>query len=111
MDAVFSSVTEALTVPPAEVALQVNVTPFVSLVTVEGPQPVVDVTVDSASVTVQVTATSDVYQPLLPSVPATPAVMFGGVLSATGEQSIRGNVSPLVGSVTWKVDVSSRVSI
>jgi hypothetical protein len=69
-------------VPPALVAEHVNVIPAVSVVTELAPQPVVDVTVLWASVTLQLTLTSLVYQLLLPSVPETFATITGGVESA-----------------------------
>ena len=50
-------------------AEQVSVTPVVSLVSVDGPQPVVFTTVLTGSVTDQVTSTSLRYQPLPGSVP------------------------------------------
>ena len=77
-------VTDCSFVPPALVAEQVRVAPVVSEVIVVGPQSLVFVTVDSASVTVQLTSTSLTYQPLLPSVPLTFGVITGGVVSDGG---------------------------
>ncbi len=64
-------------------ASQVKVVPAVSVSRVTGSQPVVPVTVDSGSVTVQLTVTSLTYQPLLPGVPLMLGVITGGVLSGT----------------------------
>ena len=44
-----------------------------------GSQPVVETIGDSGSVTVQESATSERYQPLLPSVPVTVGVTTGAV--------------------------------
>jgi len=52
----------------------------VSVVWLDAVQPV-DVTGEVGSVTVHDTDTSDVYHPLLPSVPDTVGVMTGGVAS------------------------------
>jgi hypothetical protein len=57
----------------------VKVTPFVSLVVLVVAQPLSLLIVDSASITLQLTATSLVYQPLLPSVPPRVGVIWGGV--------------------------------
>jgi hypothetical protein len=73
-------VLETELVPPALVAVQVNVTPVVSVVTVEVTQGA-DVTGDSGSVTVHVTETALVYQSFVPSVPLMFGVMTGGVVS------------------------------
>jgi hypothetical protein len=73
--------TDWLEVPPALVAEHVSVVPDVSLEIVVEPQPVVEVTVDCASVTLHETVTSLVYQLLLPSVPLTFGVITGGVES------------------------------
>jgi hypothetical protein len=75
------SVTGWLALPPALVAEQVNVVPGVLAAIVVGSQPVLFVTADSGSVTLQLTVTSLVYQSLLPCVPATVGVMAGGVES------------------------------
>jgi hypothetical protein len=75
-------VTDAEFDPPALVALHVRVVPLVSVLMVVGPHPVMDVTVDSLSTTLQLTLTSLVYHPLLPSVPTTFGVITGGVVSA-----------------------------
>ena len=77
-------VTEAESVPPPLVAVQVSVVPGVSLETVVGSQPDEDVIGDSPSTTDHDTVTSLVYQPLLPSVPTTVGVMTGGVESDGG---------------------------
>jgi hypothetical protein len=74
-------VTDCELVPPALVAEHVNVWPLVSAETVALEQPELDVTVDSGSLTVQLTVTLLVYQPLFPSVPETFGVMTGGVES------------------------------
>src|SRR4051812_24107196 len=65
-------------VPPALVARQARVVPAVSALMVVGPQPADESMADSGSVTVQLTLTSLVYQPLLPSVP----VMMGAITGA-----------------------------
>ena len=70
--------------PPALVAAHVSVVPAVSVLIVVGPQALEDVIEDCASVTVQLTLTSLVYHPLLPSVPTTFGVITGAVLSDTG---------------------------
>jgi hypothetical protein len=57
------SVTDCALVPPRLVAVQVNVVPAMSLVMLVAPQPLVFEMVDSASLTVQETPTSLVYQP------------------------------------------------
>ena len=69
-------------VPPAEVAVQANCVPAVSVLTIP-PAHGVDVTADSLSVTVQVTVIGPVlYQPFVPTVPpVTSAVTTGGVVS------------------------------
>jgi hypothetical protein len=69
-------------VPPPEVAVHVNVVPAVSEVTETASQPDVDVTADSGSVTLQLTATSETCQPLLPAVPDSVGVMTGAVRSS-----------------------------
>jgi hypothetical protein len=74
-------VTDFESVPPLLVAVQVKVTPEVSVVTLLEPQPLWDVIADSLSVTVQLTDTSLVYQKLLPIVPLTFGVMTGAVVS------------------------------
>ena|SRR5689334_16993070 len=79
-------VTSRLLIPPALVALQLMVWPGVSAEIVVGAQAG-DVTADSASETVQLTVTSLVYQPLLPSVPVTLGVITGGVASDDGSCS------------------------
>src|SRR5438105_2734737 len=67
-------VTDLLTLPESFVAVQVNVTPIVSWVTVSVSQPFVGV----PSVTIQLTVTSLVYHPLFPSVPVTTGWTLGG---------------------------------
>src|SRR5690242_6297188 len=74
-------VTNWLAVPPALVAVQVRVTPLVSLLRVLGSQPDCALIADSLSTALQLTATSLTYQPLLPRVPFTWGVMTGGVVS------------------------------
>src|SRR5687768_11561200 len=66
-------------VPPIDVALQVNVTPVVSLVTVCVSHPVV-VTSESGSDTLHETPTLEVYQLPL-DVPVTEGAITGGVVS------------------------------
>ena len=85
-------VTELEAVPPALVAVHVRVVPAVSELVVDGLQPEVEVIVDSESVTVQVTVTSPMYHPLLPSVPVTTWAITGGVVSG--------------GVRTWSVNVA-----
>jgi hypothetical protein len=75
-------VTDWEAVPPALVAVHVSVVPVVSDVIVVEPQPDEDEIAESGSVTVQLTVTLLVYQPLFPSVPLTLGVITGGVLSA-----------------------------
>ena len=84
-------------VPPADVASQVRVVPAVSVETVVAPQPVVEVTAEPSSVTVQVTSTSLTNQPLSPIGPATSTVIVGGVSSGGVGGTITG------GSVPWTV--------
>ena len=74
-------VTEFELVPPALVAVQVRVVPVVSAVSVVALHPEEEVMADSGSLTVQLTFTLLVYQPLLPAVPVTLGVMTGGVVS------------------------------
>ena len=74
-------VTEFELLPPALVALQVKVAPVVSVLTLAAPQPEVEVTLESGSVTIQPTLTFPTYQPSAPAVPVTLGVMTGGVLS------------------------------
>jgi hypothetical protein len=68
-------------VPPALVAWHVRVVPVVSVLMVVELQPLVDETVDSGSLTVQLTVTSLMYQPFVPNVPLMLGVMTGGVES------------------------------
>ncbi len=65
--------------PPAEVAVQANAVPAESADSVDGSQPTREVIGDSVSVTVQLTETSERYQPLLPSVPVTVGATTGAV--------------------------------
>src|SRR4051794_9153887 len=76
-------VTDCALIPPSLVAAQVIATPLVSADTSAGPQPLLEVISLSGSATAQVTATSLVYQPALPSVPDTAGVIVGGVVSTT----------------------------
>jgi hypothetical protein len=64
-------VTDTELVPPALVAVQVSVTPVVSESIVVDSHPLVEVTLDSGSVTVQLTVTSLTYQPFAPGKPLT----------------------------------------
>ena len=68
-------------VPPADVAVHVNVVPAVSVETVLVPHPDEAEIAEFGSVTLQDTLTLDVYQPLLPDVPVTVGVMTGGVVT------------------------------
>src|SRR5690348_12687754 len=70
-----------LCMPPLLLALQVSVVPLVSVLIVVGPQPVWLLMAESGSTTLQLTVTSEVYQPSLPRVPVRLGVMTGGVLS------------------------------
>jgi hypothetical protein len=76
-------VTDSVAVPPALVAVQVNVTSVVSAVTVfvASQAGEFDVMADCGSLTENVTVASLVYHPLLPSVPLTFDVINGGVVS------------------------------
>src|SRR2546426_4366281 len=82
-------VTEIEAGPPALVAAQVKVLPPVSEVTEVGSHPGDNEVADSGSVTLQLTRTSLVNQPLLPSVPRTSGAMTGGVMSC-GSNSANG---------------------
>lgn len=93
------TVTGWLAVPPALVAVQVSVWPAVSLVRVEGPQPLDDVTVDSASVTDQVTETSVLFHPFALGEGVTCGTITGGVVSVGG-----------AGAMTWKMRFVAVVS-
>ena len=77
-------VTDCVLVPPELVAVQVNVTPDVSVVTKLVSQPDCDVMADSGSLTVQPTVTLLMYHPLFPRVPLTFEVMTGAVGSHEG---------------------------
>ena len=71
------TVTYWLVVPPADVAVHVNVAAAVSVDNIDSPHPSVDTT-DWLSATVKVTRTSDLYQPFVPTVPVTTGVTVGG---------------------------------
>jgi hypothetical protein len=71
------------------VAEQVKVVPVVSEFSVTVPQPVDEEMPDSGSVTVQLTVTTLLYQPLAPTVPLTFGVITGGVVSV-GEPAVAG---------------------
>ena len=98
------TVTDWLVVPPPLVAEQVDVVPAVSATTVELVQPVLDDTVESASLTVHEIAMSPVYQPSLPNVPTTCGVTTGGVPSATTTDCVSVSLPPWP-SVTVSVAV------
>src|SRR5688572_19552773 len=68
--------------PPTKVAVQVSVVPVVSVLTVVGSQPDVEVTSLSSSLTVHETGTSEVYQPSRPSGSGVFATMTGALVSA-----------------------------
>ncbi len=76
------TVSVLLDVPPDDVATHVSVVPAVSVAIVAGSHPGPDDASDSGSPTSQLTATSETYQPLAPSVPDTVDVMSGGVMSS-----------------------------
>ena len=81
------TVTERVDVPPADVAVQVNVVPGVSEVTSCVPQPECEVMNDSLSIALSCTVTllGPLHQPFVPGVPDVPGRIIGGVLSpATG---------------------------
>src|SRR5438445_3539774 len=88
--------------PPADDAVQVKVTPAVSAAIVVGPQPAELVTSDSGSVTVQFTATSETYQPFVPSVPEIECSISGGVKAlaknVTAPSNFVGTPSITIGS-------------
>ena len=67
--------------PALFVAEQMRAAPTVSEVRFVAAQPVEETTPLSGSSTDQLTLTSLVYQPLLPSVPVKVAVITGGVVS------------------------------
>src|SRR5690349_3098465 len=69
-------VTDLLVMPPVDVAVQVNVTPAVSVVTALVPQPLTT-TGESVSVTFHETCTLLRYQPSFPAVPVTVGVTTG----------------------------------
>ncbi len=96
--------------PPADVAVQVYVVPLESVLSVVASQPVWLDTALSASVTVHVTPTFEVYQPLLPSVPVTVGAIAGGVASAGGGGSetscsdvVIEKLEPAVRRSAWKM--------
>jgi hypothetical protein len=70
--------------PPALVAWHVKFVPAVSVLTVAASQPLLALTGDSSSSTLQLNCTSLVYQPSLPVAPATTASITGGVESLSG---------------------------
>ena len=74
-------VTDCDAEPPAPVAEHVNVCPVVSVLTVAGPQPLVDVTGATLSTTDHVRETVLTYQPLFPRVPETCGVITGAAVS------------------------------
>jgi hypothetical protein len=74
-------VTELEIVPPELVAVQVKVTPRVSVLTLPAPHPEVEVTLESGSLMIQPMLTLLTYHPLDPRVPVTLGVITGGVLS------------------------------
>ena len=77
------TVTTVDAVPPSLVAVQVSVVPLVSVVIDVGSQPVVVIDEgDWASVTLHVTETSLVYQPLFSDLPSMCGAISGGVVSA-----------------------------
>ena len=67
--------------PAPFVADQDNVVPSVSVVRLFELQPVEDAIPDSGSVTLQLTVTLLVYQPLAPAVPVIVGAITGGVVS------------------------------
>lgn len=83
------TVTDCEEVPPALVAEQVSVVLVVSEAIVVVSQPV-EVNDDSGSVTLQLTITSLVYQPLLPKVPETVGLITGGVVSEGAQEASGG---------------------
>src|SRR5688572_14562859 len=73
------TVTDSDVVPPADVAVQVNVTPAVSSVAPCAVQPTEELMADSWSVTLHDTCTLLRYQPAVPAVPVILATTTGGV--------------------------------
>ena len=71
--------TVTLFVPPSLVASQVYEVPVVLTERTTVPQPVVEVTGVSGSVTVQLSVTLPTYQPFVPSVPDRFGVMIGAL--------------------------------
>ena len=67
--------------PAPFVAEHCSVTPAVSAVRLVVAQPEDDAIPDSGSLTIQLTVTLLVYQPLLPKVPVISGAMIGGVVS------------------------------
>ncbi len=90
-------VMDRVVVPPALVALQVNVTPAVSVVTEELSHPV-EVYWLSLSTTLHVAVTLEVYQPFCPRVPLMVGVTTGAVVSEGF-----GTVTLTVKLPVWKV--------
>jgi len=80
---------ESLAEPPALCAWQLDVAPAVSVTKFCMPQPESITTADCASMTLQVTLTSLVYQLFKPRVPVTTLVMTGGVVSPAGAETVR----------------------
>src|SRR6188768_1473846 len=68
-------------VPPADVAVHVNVMPAVSVTMLLAPQPSLESMGAYAPVVVQLTCTSLVYQPLVPGVPEMSATTLGAARS------------------------------
>src|SRR5262245_26878515 len=75
------TVTDELDVPPSLVALQVNVVPAVSAVTLAVTQPEAEKTGVCSSHGHQFTVASDVYQPSPPRLPLIHDQISGGVPS------------------------------
>ncbi len=83
------------------VAVQVKLKPAVSAVTLCGPQLVRAIGA-KASVTVQVSATSVVYQPLSPTSPVAVATMLGALLSTFTVRTGEVKVLPALSVVTTR---------
>jgi hypothetical protein len=92
-------VTDWLPVPPVLVAVQVSVWPAVSLLRVDGPHPLDDVTVESGSVTDQLTETLVLFQPFAFGEGVTLGTITGVVVSAGG-----------AGAMTWKIRLVGELS-
>ena len=92
-------VSERVKAPPADVAVQVKVTPAVSWVTELGVHPLLEVTADSLSMTDHWSWMLLRYQPCLPAVPVQAGTMMGGVVSVgagVGSPLMRRMLSGLV---------------